>query len=345
MRHHRQRARGARFLLFPVLLQFLVVLTVAAGAATTPASNVPDLPEVYRQDGFLMQALLQAAAGDFTGEGRAQLVLSGRNYETQENYIYLLRWTGRRFEVVWQSPNLWEPVSHLAVAVGDFTGLGRPQIAVFTRTRLRLFAWQDGRMELFHEETGWGVPEEIGVVRHPDHPYDLIAVSRQHTVVDNVPQKGVELLGWRNGRFRLLWETPTIGRVRAIAGGDLNGDGVWELVVEEGAGRNPGEIQVWAWQGARYERTHQEALREAPAFALSVVPAAGRHLLVLADDRGRAAVYRWAGTFELLAESGRTLGWAVASVAAADFLSNGGLQLAVVGYPSRLHVVQWEAEP
>ncbi|HEY8417342.1 MAG TPA: hypothetical protein VIK93_04835 [Limnochordales bacterium] len=292
-----------------------------------------------------MQTLLQVAAGDVTGEGRAQLVLSGRNYESQENYIYVLRWTGRRFEVVWQSPNLWEPVSHLAVAVGDFTGLGRAQIAVLTRTRLRLFAWQDGRMQLIHEEAGWGAPEEIGVVRHPHHPYDLIAMSRQHAVEDNVPQKGVELLGWRNGRFRLLWETPTIGRVRAITGGDLNGDGVWELVVEEGTGRNPGDIQVWTWGAAGYERLHEETLREAPAFALSAVPSGARHLLAVADDRGRAAVYRLTSAFELLAESGRSLGWAVASVAAADFLGNGGLQLAVVGYPSRLHVVQWEAGP
>jgi len=336
MPHHRHRTWAAA--LFVLLALGAVPLARAAGAAR-------DLPEVYRQDGFLMQVLLAAAAGDVTGEGKSQLVLSGRNYETQENYVFLLRWNGRHFDVLWQSPNLWEPVSHLAMAVGDFTGAGTDQIAVLTRTRLRLFAWRDGQMQLIHEEAGWGAPEEIGVVRHPDHPHDLIAVSRQHAIADDLPQKGVELLGWRNGRFRLLWETPTMGRVRAITGGDLNGDGAWELVVEIGAGTKPGQVQVWGWRQGRYVLLDAEPLRPAPVFAAATVPAGTGHLLAVADDRGRGAVYRWGSGFELLAETSRGLGWAVGSAAAGDFFGDGSRQLVVVGYPSRLHVLQLEAGP
>ncbi|REJ35707.1 MAG: hypothetical protein DIU82_06885 [Bacillota bacterium] len=323
----------------------VLFLALGLAAAAVPASAVQVLAEVHRHERFLMQALLQAAAGDVTGAGRTELVVSGRNYETQENYVFLLHWADGEFQILWQSPNLWEPVSHLAMAVGDFTGMGRAQIAVLTRTKLRLFAWRDGRMQLIHEEPGWGAPEEIGVVRHPDHPYDLIAISQQHTVEQYVPQKGVELLGWRNGRFRLLWETPTMGRVRAIAGGDVNGDGRWELIVETGVGNSPGTVQVWRWGQGGYEPAGGEALRQAPVFALAAAQDGDRHLVALADDRGRAALYRFGSGFQLTAENSRSLGWAVTSVAAGDFIGDGTLQLVVLGYPSRLHVLQLNGKP
>ncbi|OUM92845.1 MAG: hypothetical protein BAA04_10310 [Firmicutes bacterium ZCTH02-B6] len=323
----------------------LVLLLFVAAAVPAAASTVQDFIEIYRQEPFLMQALLQAAAGDVTGAGRTELVVSGRNYETQENYVFLLRWQGGGFRVLWQSPNLWEPVSHLAIAVGDFTGMGRAQIAVLTRTKLRLFAWRDGGMHLIHEEPGWGAPEEIGVVRHPDHPYDLIAISRQQTVEDHIPQKVIELLGWRSGRFRLLWETPTIGRVRAIAGGDVNGDGRWELVVETGVGNGAGTVHVWRWGPGGYEAAGRADLRAAPVFALAAAQDGDRHLVVVADDRGRAGLYRFASGFEPVAETTRGLGWAVSSAAAGDFLANGTLQLVVLGYPSRLHVLQLDGKP
>ncbi len=310
-----------------------------------PAFAARELPEVYRQEGFLMQVLLAAAAGNVTGAGRTELVLSGRNYETQENYVFLLRWNGGGFAVIWKSPNLYEPASHLAVAVGDFTGLGRDQIAVLTRTRWRIYAWQDGRMQLIHEEAGWGAPEEVGVVRHPDHPLDLIAISRQHSVINDVPQKGVELVGWRSGRFRLLWETPTIGRVRAITGGDLTGDGAWEVIVEAGVGNTPGTVEVWQWDEGGYVALNREELRPAAVFALATAPSGREHWLAVADDRGRAGLYRFRNGFELVAESDRTLGWAIASVAAGDFFGDGGLQLVVIGYPSRLHVLRLGESP
>src|SRR5690606_18092056 len=101
-------------------------------------------------------------------------------------------------------------------------------------------------------------------------------------------------------------------RVRAITGGDLTGDGAWELVVEAGARREPGEVQVWEWQAGAYKALRHETLRLAPAFGLAVAQDGDRHLLAVADDRGRAALYRLTDAFELLAESGRTLGWAVA---------------------------------
>lgn len=324
-----------------VLLALAAVLAAVSAAVAGPppaAAQNGVFPEVYRRESFLMQALLQAEAGDFLGDGRTGLAVSGRNYETNEAYVHVLYWDGTDFQVVWRSPNLWEPASHVAIAAGDFTGAGRTQLAVLTDQRLRLFQWDRGAMVQIHEQPGMGAPAEIGVVRHPDHPYDLIAVSRRQGVdLDYVPRKSIELIGWLGGRFRPLWETETIGRVRALTGGDLTGNGYSEIIVEVGNNMTPGSVQIWAWRDGAYRRLEDAPLRSAPAFGLAT--AGGGRLLVVADDRGRAAVYEMRDRLTLLGESA-PLGWAVASAAAGDFFGDGGVQAVVIGYPSRLHVVQ-----
>lgn len=322
----------------PSSLAACIFLAVLSMVASVFPAGAQDYKEVHRRDEFLMQALLQAEAGDFIGDGRLGLVVSGRNYEANEAFIYLLYWTGSEFSPVWRSDNLYEPASHISIAAGDFTGAGRTQVAVLTDERLRLFQWDGAEMVLAHEQPGLGAPAEIGVVRHPNHPHDLIAVTRRHGVdVDYTPRKGIELIGWLSGRFRPLWETDTIGRVRALTGGDLNGNGFSELIVDVGNGMGPGAVQVWTWDGDKYRRVQDAPFRSVPAFGLTT--AADGRLLIAADDRGRVAVYRMQSDLELLGESGY-LGWAVVSAAAGDFFGDGGVQVVVIGYPSRLHVVE-----
>src|SRR5690606_40130476 len=70
-----------------VLLALAAVLAAVSAAVAGPppaAAQNGVFPEVYRRESFLMQALLQAEAGDFLGDGRTGLAVSGRNYETNE---------------------------------------------------------------------------------------------------------------------------------------------------------------------------------------------------------------------------------------------------------------------
>lgn len=325
-----------RWITAPAVAWLLCTALFVVGTALPGSAH--DFTEVHRRDEFLMQALLQAAAGDFLGDGRVGLVLSGRNYEENEAFVYLLYWNGAEFSPVWRSQNVWENASHVAIAAGDFTGAGRTQIAVLTDEHLRLFQWDGGDMALIHHQPGLGAPAEIGVVRHPEHPYDLIAVTRRHGVdLAHIPRKGVELIGWLGGRFRPLWETETIGRVRALTGGDLTGNGASELIVDVGNGMGPGTVQVWTWSNGAYRRIQDAPFRSVPAFGLTT--ALDGRLLIAADDRGRVSVYRMGRELELVGES-VSLGWAVASAAAGDFFGDGGVEVVVVGYPSRLHVVE-----
>jgi len=94
---------------------------------------------------------------------------------------------------------------------------------------------------------------------------------------------------------------------------------------------------LWTWQDGAYRRVLAQLFRPAPVFGLAT--AEGGRLLVAADDRGRVSVYRYDGGLQLVGES-VPLGWAVASAAAGDFFGDGGLQVVVLGYPSRLHVVR-----
>lgn len=330
----RFRPKGPGYIfIFAVFLLFFFGLPSASRAAT--------FTEVYKREQFLLQSLLQAVAADVTGDGRDELLLSGRNYESREAYVFLMRWNGSGLETLWRSDNLWEPTSHIAMAAGDFTGQGRDELVVLTEETLRLFVWQDGDMVLTHQQSGLGAPAEIGAVHHPHHENELIAVTRRHGVSADIPEKGVELIGWFGGAFRPLWQTPTIGRVRALAAGTLQGERGADLVVEVGERMGAGNVEVWSWTGDGYERTFQSALRPAPAFGLDTTD--DGELLITADDRGRVSVFRWPGAADegltLLGES-TSLGWAVASAAAGDFFGDGGRQIVVIGYPNRLHVVQ-----
>lgn len=325
---------GHPFFLIGLLLSCLLLTTGTAATAAT-------FPQVHRQEQFLMQVLLQAVAGDFTGDGRTGLVVSGRNYESREAFAHLLYWDGNAFKTVWRSDNLWEAASHIAIAAGNFTGADRSQLAVLTDNQLRIFQWNGSAMAVVYDGPGVGAPAEIGVIGHPDHPYDLIAVSRRRDVERHMPRKTVELIGWRDGRFQALWETPIIGRVRAIASGAWNGGDRHHLVVDVGDTTSPGTVEVWSWNvNARaYVRTFQGPLRDSPTFGLATTRIADRDVLVAAEDRGYVTVYGFETRMPLLGQSS-SLGWAVVSAAAGDFFGNGRGQAVVIGYPSRLHVVE-----
>src|SRR5690625_3970962 len=102
-----ERARRRSF--HPAILHLRFALCVfVIGGAIAPvarAAATKTIPQVYKQERFLMQALLQTVAGDFFGDGRTGLALSGRNYEAQEAFVHVLYWDGSDFTSVWQSEN------------------------------------------------------------------------------------------------------------------------------------------------------------------------------------------------------------------------------------------------
>lgn len=347
MTHHRRATAGGaglsllrrRVLLFGWPLLLLLCSALLLGSPVASAQTSRTFPQVHRQQNFLMQALLQAVAGDFLGDGRTGLMLSGRNYESREAYVHLLYWTGDEFTLEWRSHNLWEEASHISVAAGDFTGAGRTQLAVLTTSRVRLFEWDGAAMTAVYDGPGFGAPAEIGVIRHPEHPYDLIAVTRRHGVEHHMPRKGIELIGWRDDELRPLWETPTIGRVRAITSGSWSGAGRYDFVFDVGDATGPGLAEVWSWDDGGYVQTFSAPLRSTPTFGLTTARVGDTEVLVAADDRGYATVFGLQPDMPVLGQS-PALGWALVSAAAGDFFGNGGAQAVIVGYPSRLHVIE-----
>lgn len=286
-----------------------------------------------------MQALLHTVAGDFFGDGRTGLALSGRNYEAQEAFVHVLYWDGSDFTSVWQSENVWVDASPVAITAGDFLGTGRVQLAVLTVDHVRLFQWDGQTMELVHEGPGPEAPLEIGALRHPQHEHELIAVTRRHRVDGLTPLLGVELWGWLGNGLHPLWETPTIGRVRAIAPRARDGDGMYDFVLDVGEGMGPGDLHVWTWNASGYEKTFSKPLRSTPTFGLTTAVLDDEDVLIAADDRGYVSVHALEGDMPLLGQS-VSLGWALVSAAAGDFFGDGGLQAVVAGYPDRLHVVE-----
>lgn len=328
----------------------VLLLGLAVGAAVgAPGGGEPTVAyrEVYREAPFLMETLLHVVPVP-NGLGFDDLVVLGRNYETREVRIHRVRWRRDGFELLWTSPNLFEWASPVAMAVGDFRGRGEREVAVATRSSVRLFRGAaDGMEEVWSGPNPLGAAEEaVALAFRPGEP-DRLGLTRTRRGEGVEAVKEVGWLSWTNRGWRRRAGTLTVPALRSLASARLEADGGTGLIVERGHGTGPGSVDVWRPGPGGLRRVTSQTLRPAAVFALGAGPVAHDGLAVngtdgvaMGDNRGRVGLYRWKddGTLEPLGEP-IPVGWALTSVAVADVTGDGRGEVVVLGYPARLHLV------
>jgi len=282
------------------------------------------------------------------GFGFDDLVVLGRNYETREARIHRLRWRGDGFELLWTSDNLFEWASPIAMAVGDFRGRGEREVAVATRSSLRLFRTEgDGMAEVWAGPNPLGAAEEAVALAFRSGEPDRLGLTRTRRGKDVEAVKEVEWLSWTPRGWRRRAGTLAVSSLRSLASVRRGFDGGPVLIVERGHGTGPGSVDVWRPGPAGLRRVTSQTLRPAAVFALGAGPVAydgsgphGPERVAMGDNHGRVGLYRWGddGALEPVGEP-IPVGWAITAAAVADVTGDGRGEVVVLGYPARLHLV------
>ncbi|HEY8498395.1 MAG TPA: VCBS repeat-containing protein [Limnochordales bacterium] len=327
-------------------------LAAALALAVSAAGALPARPVLARGWERIATQLapapsvLELAAADLDGDGTWELALAGRDYERQQDRLYVMGWGGPAaspLRVLAASDPFVEPLSHVALATGPFTREDGPEILVATNSRLMVWRWEGGRLQPAWEGQYSARVAQVAAVHLPGAP---AAVAIAHVVTEPRWQHRLHVWQWDGRSLEPVAGPFDIGPVRAMASGDVLGDGQSELVLEVGQGNDPGQVEIWRWLGDSFVAAGSARLRDAPVFGLGAGPVPevepGVDLIVAADDRGRVATYRWDGQGFTRVGDVLTLGWGLVASAVGDLDGDGRTEAVVAEYPNLLHVLRWQ---
>ncbi len=340
----RRRPARSRRLGALALAAVLGVAAVAALVSGAPPALAQGWVRVATQPAPA-PSVLEMAIADLDGDGRAELILVGRDYERQQDRLYVMGWSGSSsspLRTLSQSPPFVEPMSHVALAVGPFTRQDGPEILVATNSRLVVWRWERDRLSRAWEGQYSERVEQVAAVHLPGEP---AAVAIAHVRTEPRWHYLLHIWHWDGRSLEPVAGPFAIGSVRAMTAGDVLGDGQSELVLEVGQGNDPGQIEIWRWERDAFIAAGSARLRDAPVFGLG----AGRvvevspdfDLIMTADDRGRVALYRWDGRAFSRVGDVLTLSWGLVASAVGDLDGDGRTEAVVAEYPNILHVLRW----
>jgi len=128
----------------------------------------------------------------------------------------------------------------------DLTGDGVPELVRREGTQVRIE--QDG-VEVWRTPPNWDVVDTaLGDPNDDGRGELLIAFWREDN--EGTFRSHPFIVGYREGTYRTLWGGSAVrDPIHEVELGDLNGDGVQELMVLESHGEDSRAITVWRWHG------------------------------------------------------------------------------------------------
>ncbi|HEY8344132.1 MAG TPA: VCBS repeat-containing protein [Bacillota bacterium] len=332
------------FLISLLLQVFLLILFGTLPLPQPALAFVLEPIQIEEDLGF--DSIFRLAAADFCSNGRDHLVVLGRNYIENTALCRVYSWSGGAWEMIWESGNLIEEKSPIFLAVGRPFASGEETVLIMTNHRLDIFTCSPEGFTLTSQLYHTLLPQEITVADVNGDGIDELIVARVGEVHKTYLDMTVEvyaLAEYTAGAvsLRKLGASPLCGNIRVMTGGDLDGDGQVEVLIETGLGGKAGVFSLLKWTGRELVAESSTSPLNTAAYALAscCLPGIDRKGVVAVDSWGRVHLFSYEDGQFIPHQEKTGLNSALVGAAWGDFDGDGLSELAVAGYPAKLFLL------
>lgn len=328
-------SRVRRVVLFAALVAAMVT------CISTGVSGAGGFTVAWKTD-YALDSLMSVDCADLDGDGRDDLLVAGRMYMDRQFFADVLSIEGNTPKIRWRTPNLYEDYSSILASVASFGG--QKGILTISRTRAHLFAF-DAKTREFGEI--WQIkhdldPGEMALADFDGDGNDEMVVSKVFKKGTKYPTEALVMVEISASGAAIGGRSDDLGNIRSLAAGDIDQDGVMDLLCEIGVEGKAGEVAVFEYTNGRFTRKSSHRLAISPIYgmAVRVFPEQASPVIVSATERGRLEAFTWVG--------GQFAPWmpevrfstSLTDAAAGDIDGDGTFEIGAIGYPNMLALMR-----
>ena len=328
-----------------LLLQGFLLILFGTLLLPQPALAFAPKP-IHIEEDMGFDSIFRLAAADYCSSGRDQLVVLGRNYIENTALCRAYSWSGGAWERIWESGNLIEEKSPIFLEAGRPFASGEETVIIMTNHRMDILTYSTEGFTLTSQLYHTLLPQEINVADVDGDGIDEILVARVGEVGEAYLDMAVEVYALTESAegavsLHKLGGGPLCGNIRAMTGGDLDGDGQAEVLVETGLGGKAGAFSLLKWTGRELAAESFTSPLNTAAYGL----VSGRlrgvdgERVVTVDGWGRVHLFSYEDGQFIFHEEKTSLNSALVGAALGDFDGDGVSDLAVAGYPAKLFLL------
>lgn len=321
--------------LLKTVITALLVFTILPLTWSAPAS-----PQFTAED-YLYEAWFKVEAADLMGLGASQLAVLGRDYTESQLSVKLLTWEEGKLTTYWESPNLSQEGPAL-LAAGRPLPSGQPALIILTQDQLYLYTYENENIILVSQFKHTLSPYELSVADLDGDGQDELLIVRVGERLPTFEERVVEVYRLTAEGLVKMGSSPFLGNIRCLTAGDLDGDGLAEVVTDAGLSTRSGVFTLLDWDPVKAElvpRFQEKNLLSNMAFGMTITTDASGPLLYTADGWGRLNHFRLENNKFSPATDYLTFPNGLVAVTTSDLNGDGQRELITIGHPNNLFIV------
>lgn len=305
------------------------------------SANLPEYKVAFEDREFMMESIHQVLATDLDGDQHPEMIVTGKNYTTQEFFIYWLALSpDLKPAVKWQSPNLFENLSVLWVSAGKFIS-DQPQLLAVTNKSLYFYQADKKGLTLTKQEIH-SFSKILSVTSGDVNGdgRDELVIARIGKVGKKFYEGSLQVWQLNNDKPVLLAESELLGNIRSITAGDIDGDGKSEIMIDEGQRFASGNIHIFSFNESKLVEIYSaKKLVASAVYSMIVAGFPGETRLVTASAGGKVNFFTWKDNALTPVATGLPFEGELVSVAALPTREVQLPVLIVVGYPQNFSIL------